>query len=50
MCRKLSYLTAAVLLLALLSGCGRTEGHYTPPPSPAPLPTTPGPSYFRAVS
>lgn len=39
MCRKLSYLTAAVLLLALLSGCGRTEGHYTPPPS-SPAPAT----------
>ncbi len=43
MCRKLPYLTAAVLLLSLLAGCGRTEGHYTPPspsPSPAPAPAT----------
>lgn len=39
MCRKMSYLTAAALLLALLSGCGRTEGHYTPP-SPSPAPAT----------
>lgn len=35
MCRKLSCL-AAVLALALLSACGHTEGHYTPPSSPAP--------------
>ena len=39
MSRNLPYLAAAVLLLALLSGCGRTEGHYTPP-SPSPAPAT----------
>lgn len=38
MCRKLSCL-AAVLALALLSACGHTEGHYTPPSS-SPAPAT----------